>query len=59
MLKRLHGGTGAVAEHPVGVVGAAAAEDGGQPVLDVRDGRTGVPQGQGKDYRYSAISWSS
>ena len=59
MLERLDGGAGAVTEHPIGVVRPAAAEDGGQPVLDVRDGRTGVPEGQGKDYRYSAISWSS
>jgi hypothetical protein len=59
VLERLDRGTGAVTEDPVGVEGAAPSEDSGQPRLDVRDGRTGVPEGKGEDYRYSAISWSS
>jgi hypothetical protein len=56
VLERLYRGAGAVTEDPVGVEGAAPAQDGGQPMLDVRDGRTGVPQGEGEAYRYSAIS---
>ena len=59
MLECLHGGTGPVAEHAIGVDGPTAAEDGGQPVLNVRDGRASVAQGEGEAYRYSAISWSS
>jgi hypothetical protein len=59
MLKCLHRGARAIAEHPVFIEGAAATEDGGQAVLNVRDGRAGVPERQRKDYRYSAISWSS
>ena len=59
VLERLHGGTGAVAEHSVGVERTAPSEDRGQPRLDVRDGRARVPEGEGEDYRYSAISWSS
>jgi hypothetical protein len=57
-LEGLYGGPGAVPEHPIGVDGAAP-EDGGQPVLDVRDGRTGVAQRKRQTYRYAAISWSS
>ena len=59
VLECLHRGTGAVAEHPIGVEGTAPSEDSGQPVLDIRDGRSGVPQGKGQAYRYAAISWSS
>jgi hypothetical protein len=58
MLEGLYGGPGAVPEHTIGVDGAAP-EDGGQPVLDVRDGRTGVAQRKRQTYRYAAISWSS
>jgi hypothetical protein len=59
VLECLNRGARTVAEHPVLVEGTTAVEDGGQSVLDVRDGRPGVPERQGKDYRYSAISWSS
>jgi hypothetical protein len=59
MLECLYGGPGAVPEHPIGVDRATRAEDGGQPVLDVRNGRTGVAQRKGQTYRYAAISWSS
>jgi hypothetical protein len=44
VLERLDRGTGAVPEDPIRVEDTAPAEDGGQPVLDVRDGRTGVPE---------------
>ena len=44
VLECFHGGTGAVPEDPIRVEDTAPAEDGGQPVLDVRDGRTGVPE---------------
>jgi hypothetical protein len=59
VLEGLDRGAGAITEYPVGVDGPAAAEDGGQPMLDVRDCGTRVPQRKGKAYRYSAISWSS
>jgi hypothetical protein len=44
VLERLDRGTGAVPEDPIRVEDTVPAEDGGQPVLDVRDGRTGVPE---------------
>jgi hypothetical protein len=59
VLECLYRGTGAVAEHSIGVESTAPSEDSGQPRLDVRDGRTRVPEGKWENYRYSAISWSS
>ena len=59
VLEGLDGGAGAVTEHPVGVDGPAAAEDGGQPALDVETAAPRVPEGEGQAYRYAEISWSS
>jgi hypothetical protein len=44
VLECLHRGTGAVAEHTIVVDGPTATESGGQPALNVGDGRAGVPR---------------
>jgi hypothetical protein len=51
VLERLDAGPGAGAEDAVIIDRRATRRDGGQSLLQVRYGRTGLPEGQGEDYR--------
>jgi hypothetical protein len=55
VLERLKGGPRPGSEDAVGIDGGAG-EDGGQTVLNVRDGLPAVASGEGKAYRYAEIS---